>query len=75
MAEYIWMARGFWKKRWEGWEQTRAICYTIASANSQKRLPAIEKWWPLPSDKEKQMALSEDEMAARWERLKQKENG
>lgn len=44
------MSRGFERRRSQEFEHTRVIVYTMAQVNSTKKLPAMEKFWPLLTD-------------------------
>lgn len=48
------MVRGYDQRRSHEFEHTRAICYHIVAVNRdpKKAFPTMEKFWPLPSDKE-----------------------
>lgn len=50
--EFNYACNGYMNKYYKGLEQTRLIAYTVASTVKTKRkLPPINKWMPLPSDR------------------------
>jgi hypothetical protein len=59
--EFILTLRGWQKKGWKEWEKVRLIAYVQASSNnrSKRKLPKIERWMPLPLDKEGREIQSE----------------
>lgn len=52
--EYNSAVTGYFTRLSKEYEHTRAICYVIASVNRdpKKRMPPINKFWPLPTDEE-----------------------
>jgi len=52
--EFILLTRGWQRGTWKKWEHTRLIAYVQATTNnkSKRKLPKMEKWFPLPTDKE-----------------------
>ena len=71
--EFFLTAKGFYKKYWNEWEQTRLIAYTTATTvQSKKRLPSMRKWMPLPSDKQYTVSYDQAKMNDVFEALKNK---
>lgn len=77
-AEIYLRLKGYEKIRWEAWEQARLISYNIYSSIPRKSgsvLKSIEKFYPLPSDKDNFKLKPDSEMKSVWDKLKQRENG
>lgn len=66
--EFELAAKGYTDRYWKGWEHTRHISYTIAQVNSSKKMPAPQKWMPLPTDKEYK-PVTKREGKTRWNYL------
>lgn len=51
--EFYYASKGYMNKYYKDLEQTRLIAYTVASTiPSKKKLPPMNRWMPLPSDKQ-----------------------
>lgn len=56
--EFYYAVKGYNRKKEEQWQHTRFIgYYTVSTIPSKKKLPPIQKWFPLPSDK---ITISDD---------------
>ena len=72
--EFYYASKGYMNKYWNEWNMTRHQMYTVASTvRSKKKLPRLQKWFPLPIDKSTGIdGKTANEM---FRKLKEKING
>lgn len=76
-AEVMLVLKGYNNRLLNEYRQTRLLMFMMAKmwGDPKKGVKTPEELWPLPGDKEVGKQMTADEIAALFEKLKNKDNG